>query len=130
MGATTGTIPTYTFPEHRSGDSFGGITFRLNRGTSLAPDYIDLTGADILVEFRASERSAVALSFTTEGDAPTITVTGAGGEELNLLAREGADMALPAGTYTADVDIVTGATTRTRFELVLPVVADYSRRVS
>jgi hypothetical protein len=129
MSATTGTIPVYTFPEHRAGDSFGGQSFRLNRGTALLPDYIDLTGADILVEFRSSTASRPALTFTTQGLSPTISITG-GGETLNLLARTGAEMDLPAGTYTADVDIKLGNGNRTRFELVLEVVADYSRRTT
>lgn len=127
MSATTGTIPTYTFPEHRAGDSFGGISIKLNTGTSQAPVYKDLTGADVLIEFRSSKRGSAVLTFTTEGDTPTLSITD-GGETLNLLPRSGAVMNLPEGTYTADLDIDLDGLVRTWAEIVLPIVTDYSRR--
>jgi hypothetical protein len=121
-------IPAHSLGEHRSGDGFKERTFRINRGTSAAPDYIDLTGASILVQFRSSERSGVGLEFTTEGDDPTISVSN-DGTEFSLLERAGADMVLPAGSYTADVDIKRlGEEPKTWFYIDVEIVTDYSRR--
>lgn len=112
----------------RRGDTFTGRTYRLNRGTTLAPDYIALTGANILVEFRSVPAAAPALAFTTEGASPTITIGGAGDTEFSLVTRSGEDMDIPAGTYTADVDVLLAGVVKTRFEIALVVSEDYSKR--
>lgn len=116
-------IGTYNFPPHRRGDAFEGASFAISvDGTPL-----NLSGSNVLVQFRLKDYTVPSLVFST--DSGSISIQGENQNIISLAQRSGSEMNLTPGDYYYDVDIqFTDNINKTYIEGYLPIVTDYSIR--
>lgn len=111
---------TFNFPKHKRGDTFDGFAFRLtqNGGTP-----IDFTGATILIQFRKKPDGDIVLEWKTSDGSITIA-----GNQINMLAKTGAQMDVASGTYKYDINVLFPTNVnKTYIEGEMQIVDDYSR---
>lgn len=117
------TPDTYNFPNHRRGDTFNGYQFEINQNG----DPVDLTGADIKIQFRTTPESRnVVLEWSTEDG--SITISGAESNVINMGIKEGSEMDVAPGTYKYDIHVLlSSGVTNTYVKGSMKITNDISR---
>jgi hypothetical protein len=117
------TIGTYNFPDHKRGDTFPSVVFTFTAaGTDL-----NLSGSNVLVQFRTKDYAPTSLQFTTEDG--TIEIQGTNYNQVRLMERSGSAMVLEPGNYFYDMDIQRpNGKNKTYLQGSLKIITDYSRR--
>ncbi len=116
-------IGTYDFPDHKRGDTFPSVLFSF----SISDTPLNLSGSNVLVQFRTKDYAPTSLQFSTEDS--TIQIQGTNHNEVRLMERSGSAMLLEPGYYFYDMDIQRpDGTNKTYLQGRLKIITDYSRR--
>ncbi len=117
------TIGTYDFPDHKRGDTFPSVLFTF----TISDTDLNLSGSNVLVQFRAKDYSPTALQFSTEDG--TIEIQGTNYNQVRLMERSGSSMLLDPGYYFYDMDIQRpNGVNKTYLQGKIKIITDYSRR--
>lgn len=116
-------IGTYDFPDHKRGDTFPSVVFTFN----VSDTPLNLSGSNVLVQFRPKDYAPTSLQFSTEDG--TIQIQGTNYNEVRLMERSGSEMLLEPGYHFYDMDIKRpDGTNKTYLQGKLKIITDYSRR--
>lgn len=117
------TIGTYDFPDHKRGDTFPSVLFSF----SISDVPLNLSGSNVLVQFRPKDYAPPSLEFSTENG--TIQIQGTDLNQVRLMERSGSQMLLEPGYHFYDMDIKRlDGTNKTYLQGRLKIITDYSRR--
>ena len=93
-------IASYDFPCHIKGNTFKDKIFKIENVADTISTPIDLTGAEVLMQFKESEDSEMVFEFKTSNN--TILLTNAADGELKMVKRT---LDVSAGKYIYDLKV-------------------------
>ena len=113
----------FNFPHpFKRGDTFNGFQFEI-----LQDDLpVNLVGSTIKIQVRKNRQTAPVVEWLTSDG--SITIGGVDNNEINMLAKTGAQMDIEEGTYQYDVNVLLASgVTNTYVEGRFQIVNDFSR---
>jgi len=106
----------YNLPTGYRGDTYGPITFRFYNNSGSG---INLSGTSGALQVRQAQDLPVVVQWITADNSMQIS-----GNTVTLSPRSGNCMRMMPGNYSYDLQLVSGALTRTYLKGILPIEGD------
>ena len=106
----------YNLPTGYRGDTYGPITFRFYNSSGSG---INLSGVSGALQVRQAQDLPVVAQWVTADSSMRIS-----GNTVTLSPRSGSCMRMMPGIYSYDLQLVSGASTRTYLKGTLPIDGD------
>lgn len=112
-------IPVYNFPSHVKGDTFSSRQISFSSVTNNSP--IDLTGAEINIQFKENASSNVAYFWSTSDN--SITIDNPTNGVITMIAKI---INAPASKYIYDIQVNINGVIKTYFQGSQTIIQDIS----